>query len=78
MNEINRNVETKPASPERIRAIQEQIADLKKRWPAHSTPPDMMQRLDELEEELENLRLPEKPPSRSCSIGASQKTPFKR
>jgi hypothetical protein len=54
MNEIDRNIETKPANSERIRAIREQIADLRKRWPAHSTPPDMMQRLDELEEELEN------------------------
>jgi hypothetical protein len=27
---------------------------LKKRWPAHSTPPAMMQRLEDLEEELEN------------------------
>ncbi len=36
----------------RIRALQEQIAELKKRWPAHSTPPNMMQRLDELEEDL--------------------------
>jgi hypothetical protein len=54
MNEIGRNAETKPANSARIRAIQAQIADLKKRWPAHSTPPDMMQRLDELEEALEN------------------------
>jgi hypothetical protein len=53
MNEIDRNVETKAASSERIRVIQEQIAELKKQWPAHSTPPGMMLRLDELEEELE-------------------------
>ncbi len=38
---------------DRIRELQEQIADLKKRWPAHSTPPAMLQQLDELEEELE-------------------------
>ena len=54
MNETDRNVETKPANSERIRVIQEQIAALKKRWPAHSTPPGMMQHLDDLEEELEN------------------------
>ena len=54
MNEIDRNAKPNPANFERIKAIQEQIAELKRRWPAHSTPPDMMQRLDELEEELEN------------------------
>ena len=54
MNEIERNAETEPANAARIRALQEQIAELKKRWPAHSTPPHMMQRLDELEEQLEN------------------------
>lgn len=37
----------------RIRALEDQIADLKRRWPAHSTPPAMMQQLDDLEEELE-------------------------
>jgi hypothetical protein len=40
-------------STDRIQALQDQIADLKKRWPAHSTPPAMMQTLDALEEELE-------------------------
>jgi hypothetical protein len=54
MSEIERNTEAKPANSDRIRAIQDQIADLKKRWPAHSTPPAMMQRLEDLEEELEN------------------------
>ncbi len=38
----------------RIRVLQAQIEDLKKRWPAHSVPASMLQRLDELEEELEN------------------------
>jgi hypothetical protein len=46
--------ETKPANSDRILALKAQIADLKKRWPAHSIPPGMMLRLDELEEELEN------------------------
>jgi len=36
----------------RIQELQEKIADLKKRWPAHSVPPMLMQELDELEEEL--------------------------
>ncbi len=39
-------------SKDRITEINEQIADLKKRWPAHSVPPAMMEQLDTLEEEL--------------------------
>jgi tRNA (adenine37-N6)-methyltransferase len=39
-------------STDRVKELQEQIADLKKRWPAHSVPPAMMEQLDELEEEL--------------------------
>ncbi|MCJ7700930.1 MAG: hypothetical protein MUO62_05060 [Anaerolineales bacterium] len=35
-------------------AIKAQIADLKRRWPAHSVPPAMLQELDELEEKLED------------------------
>jgi hypothetical protein len=52
-NETGRDDKFDPSTLRRIREIQEQIADLKKRWPAHSTPPGMMLRLDELEEELE-------------------------
>jgi hypothetical protein len=40
-------------SSERIEELERQIAALKSRWPAHSVPPTMVQRLDELEEELE-------------------------
>ena len=36
----------------RIAELKAQIADLKKRWPAHSTPPAMLQELDDLEEAL--------------------------
>jgi hypothetical protein len=54
MSEIERNAESKPANSDRIRVLQDQIADLKKRLPAHSTPPTMLQRLEDLEEELEN------------------------
>jgi len=36
----------------KIKQIEAQIADLKKRWPAHSVPPGMLMQLDELEEEL--------------------------
>jgi hypothetical protein len=50
----NRKAVAVPGDADRIRDLQEQIADLKKRWPAHSTPASMLQRLDELEEELEN------------------------
>jgi formylmethanofuran dehydrogenase subunit E len=37
---------------DRVAELKEQIADLKKQWPAHSVPPAMMERLDALEEEL--------------------------
>ena len=37
---------------ERIKEIEEKIADLKARWPAHSVPPRMWQQLEELEAEL--------------------------
>jgi polyhydroxyalkanoate synthesis regulator phasin len=40
----------------RIKELEKQIADLERQWPAHSVPPAMLQRLDELEEELEILR----------------------
>ena len=40
----------------RIKNVEKQIAELKSRWPAHSVPPAMIQQLDELEEELEQLR----------------------
>ena len=36
----------------RIQELEEKIADLEKRWPAHSVPPAMVQELDDLEEEL--------------------------
>ena len=43
-------------SSERIKELEKQIAELKRRWPAHSVPPTMLQQLDELEEELEKAR----------------------
>ena len=39
-------------SSERIKELERQIAELKRRWPAHSVPPTMLQQLDELDEEL--------------------------
>lgn len=41
---------------ERIRQLEEQIADLRARLPAHSVKPAMLVELEELEEELERLR----------------------
>lgn len=39
-------------SSERIEELEKQIAELKRRWPAHSVPPSMLEQLDELEAEL--------------------------
>lgn len=36
----------------RAREIEERIAELKARWPAHSVPPSMWKQLELLEEEL--------------------------
>jgi SMC interacting uncharacterized protein involved in chromosome segregation len=53
MGEIPANPETKSANPERIRVLQNQIADLRKRLPKHSIPASMLLELEDLEEELE-------------------------
>jgi hypothetical protein len=47
-------------SKDKIREIEEKIADLKARWPAHSVPPSMWQKLEELEDELEKAKEAEK------------------
>jgi hypothetical protein len=39
-----------------LREVESKIADLKKRWPAHSVPIALMQELDDLEEELAGAR----------------------
>ena len=39
-------------SSERINELQKQIAELKRRWPAHLAPPTLLEQLDELEAEL--------------------------
>lgn len=41
---------------DKIKQIEKLIADLKSRWPAHSVPPAMIQELDDLEDELAELR----------------------
>ena len=43
-------------SREEIKKIENEIADLKARWPAHSVPPSMWQKLEELEEQRERAR----------------------
>jgi hypothetical protein len=43
-------------SEDRVREIEDKIADLKARWPAHSVPMSMWQQLEELEEELEEAK----------------------
>jgi hydrogenase maturation protease len=45
-----------PVRDDRVAILEGQLADLKKRWPAHSTPPALLQQLDELEAELEFIR----------------------
>lgn len=35
-----------------VQELEVRIADLKKRWPAHSVPAALMQELDDLEQEL--------------------------
>jgi hypothetical protein len=37
---------------DRAREIEEKIAELRRRWPAHSVPPRMWEELEELESEL--------------------------
>jgi hypothetical protein len=41
---------------DRVKDIEEKIADLKARWPAHSVPPSMWQELEELESQLEEAK----------------------
>ena len=43
-------------SKDKIREIEEKLTELKARWPAHSVPPSMWQKLEELEDELEKAK----------------------
>ena len=36
-----------------VKQLEDEIAELQSRWPKHSVPPRMWQRLDELEQRLE-------------------------
>jgi hypothetical protein len=41
---------------DKLKEIEEKIADLKARWPAHSVPPAMWQQLEEFEAELDQAK----------------------
>lgn len=41
---------------EKVKEIEEKIADLKERWPPHSVRPSMWQELENLEEELRKAK----------------------
>jgi hypothetical protein len=40
----------------RVLALEREIAEIKDRWPPHSVPPQLLRRLDELEDELERAK----------------------
>ncbi len=46
---------------DKVREIEEKIADLKGRWPAHSVRPSMWQELEALEEELKEAKEAQEP-----------------
>jgi hypothetical protein len=41
---------------DRIKELEDRLAELKERWPAHSVPVGMWQELEDLEGELKRLR----------------------
>ena len=45
-----------PMDVDRVKELEQKLADLKGRWPAHTVPPAMWQELEELEEELEKAK----------------------
>jgi hypothetical protein len=36
----------------RVKELERKLADLKRRWPPHSVPPQMLEQLEELEDAL--------------------------
>lgn len=40
---------------ERIAALESELQDIKRRWPAHSVKPDLIKVMEDLEEELAKL-----------------------
>ncbi|GAB4471436.1 MAG: hypothetical protein Kow0088_05150 [Anaerolineales bacterium] len=51
---------------DRVTKLRKQLEDLKRRLPAHSLPPSLMQQLDELEEALEEAIAQEKKEGREA------------
>jgi len=47
---------TRKTASESMRELEEKLADLLARWPAHSVPLPMWQQREELEEEMERLK----------------------
>ncbi|MQY55029.1 MAG: histidine kinase [Dehalococcoidia bacterium] len=41
---------------ERVKELERKIVDLKRRWPPHSVPPQMLEQLEELEDALKKAR----------------------
>ena len=41
---------------DKVKKIEDKIADLKARWPAHSVPPRMWQQLEDLEAQMEEAK----------------------
>lgn len=41
---------------QRLQKLQNELADLQSRWPAHSVKPSLVNQLDDLEEELKNVQ----------------------
>ena len=40
----------------KVIALEREIAEIKRRWPPHSVPSQLLRRLDELEGELERVK----------------------
>lgn len=51
-------------NPDRIRELEERIAEIRSRIPPHSVPPRMLEELEELEIELEREREVHREPDR--------------
>lgn len=51
MDETQRNFQE-----QRLQELQRELDDLRARWPAHSVKPAMLNQLEDLEEEIENLK----------------------
>jgi len=43
-------------SEDKVKKIEEKIAELNARWPTHSVPPSMWHQFEELEDELEKAK----------------------